>query len=79
VGERRGCALAQFLAWFQHAREEGVDAGRLAALRHAVLAVLAARNVAVPDDARARVEAVADVATLDRWLVAAATATDALR
>ncbi|MFO0609060.1 MAG: hypothetical protein U0324_38190 [Polyangiales bacterium] len=74
----------------QHAREEGikegikegVDAGRLAALRHAVLAVLTARGIAVDDAARARVEAANDAAVLDRWLAAAATAAtagDALR
>jgi hypothetical protein len=40
----------------------------------AILTVLRARNVAVSDEARARVLACADLATLDRWAARAATA-----
>jgi len=39
----------------------------------AVLAVLAARGVAVSNEARARIEACTDVAMLDRWISRAAT------
>lgn len=66
----------------QHAREEGIDAGRLQALRHSVLAVLAARGLSLSDDARARIEATTDATQLDAWHLAAITATsadDALR
>lgn len=70
----------------QHAREEsikqGIDQGRLATLRHSVLAVLSARGLAVGDEARARVEGATDAAVLDAWLLAAVTAAsadDALR
>jgi hypothetical protein len=40
-----------------------------------VLAVLAARNVAVPEDARVRIARCRNLATLDRWLAIAVTAT----
>ena len=39
----------------------------------AVLAVLTARGLLVSDEARARIEACTDVATLDRWIARAAT------
>jgi len=70
----------------QHARAEsikqGIDQGCLATLRHSVLAVLAARGLAVSDEARARVEGATDATALDGWLLAAVTAAsadDALR
>ena len=62
----------------QHAREES----RFDALRHSVLAVLAARGLSLSDDARARIEATSDATQLDAWHLAAITATsadDALR
>ncbi len=40
----------------------------------ALLAVLAARGIAVDDGARARIAACLDAATLDRWITRAATA-----
>lgn len=61
----------------QHAREEGVDAGRLEGLRRAVLEVLAARRLAVGDGARALVDAASDVKQLEAWLRAAVTAASA--
>jgi predicted transposase YdaD len=54
-------------------RTEGEAAGRA----HAILAVLAARRVDVPDDLRRRIGACTDVAQLDAWLVRAATAATA--
>ncbi len=46
----------------------------IAVLRHSVLAVLSARKLTVSDALRARVEATDDLAVLDAWLLAAATA-----
>jgi len=54
-------------------RTEGEIQGRAAAL----LAVLAARSIPLSDGDRARITTCTDSATLDRWLVAAATAQDA--
>jgi hypothetical protein len=53
---------------------EGETRGEVKAKAAAVLAVLAARGVAVSEEVRARVEACKDAATLDRWLGRAATA-----
>jgi hypothetical protein len=50
---------------------EGEVAGKIAA----ILAVLAARGVAVTADARARIEACKDPVTLDRWIARTAHAT----
>ena len=66
-------------------QRQRAEQDRLAALRRsmlAVLAVLGARGLSVSDDLRARVEATDDLAVLDAWLLAAATATradDAIR
>ncbi|MGD0525624.1 MAG: hypothetical protein ABSE49_10790 [Polyangiaceae bacterium] len=48
--------------------------GKAEGKAEAVLAVLAARQIAVPDEIRARITACADVAILDRWLARAITA-----
>ena len=53
---------------------EGETRGEVKAKAAAVLAVLAARGVAVSDEVRARVETCKDASTLDRWLGRAATA-----
>lgn len=42
----------------------------------AVLAILAARGLAVSNEARTRIEACTDVATLDRWITRALTAAE---
>ena len=55
-------------------RAEGVASGEASGRAQAILGVLAARGLAVPDLVRARVSAARDVATLDRWLALAATA-----
>jgi flagellar biosynthesis/type III secretory pathway protein FliH len=52
---------------------EGEARGKAAAL----LTVLAARGLAVDDEARGRIEACTDVARLDRWLARALTAASA--
>ncbi len=51
--------------------------GELKAKVAAILAFLAARGVAVSDEVRARIEACKDAASLDRWIVRAATAASA--
>jgi len=58
-------------------RAEGMAEGETAGLARALLALLAARGVAVSEGARARVHACKDAATLDRWIVRAATASSA--
>ena len=75
-------AAADLIAAVRQQAEQALRLERLAGLRHSVLAVLAARGLAVSDDLRARVEAASDLAVLDAWLLAAATATradDAIR
>ncbi len=61
----------------QQAREYGevkrVE-GKLEGKAEALLAVLAARGIAAAGEARARIEACRDVATLDRWITRAVTA-----
>jgi hypothetical protein len=54
-------------------RAEGEAAGRA----HALIAVLAARGLDVPDDVRARITACTDLARLDAWLARAVTASSA--
>lgn len=55
-------------------REEGREEGRDEGRARAVLAVLAARSIAVPAEIAARILACRDAATLDGWLERAATA-----
>ncbi|NOT63531.1 MAG: Rpn family recombination-promoting nuclease/putative transposase [Acidobacteria bacterium] len=54
---------------------QGETAGLTAAKTAAVLAILAARGVGMSEADRARIAACTDVATLDRWIRRAATAT----
>jgi hypothetical protein len=56
---------------------EGLAEGEVKAKVAAILAVLAARSVPVTHEVRARVEACKDAATLDRWIIRAATAASA--
>lgn len=75
-------AAEDLLAAVRLKAEQALQLERLAGLRHSVLAVLAARGLSVSDDLRARVEATSDLARLDAWLLAAATASradDAIR
>jgi hypothetical protein len=51
--------------------------GRAESKIAAILAVLAARGIAVTGQARARIEACKDLVTLDRWVARAATAASA--
>ncbi len=53
-----------------------VAQGRAEGGAHAVLVVLSARGIAVPDDVRARISGCADLDLLDRWLASAVTARD---
>jgi hypothetical protein len=55
-------------------RVEGRAEGRVEGRAGAVLAVLAARHIHVPDDMRTRIAGCADLAILDRWLSRAANA-----
>jgi hypothetical protein len=54
-------------------RAEGEAAGRA----HALLAVLSARGLDVPEDVRARITACTELARLDAWLARAVTAASA--
>src|SRR5580700_1822208 len=53
----------------------GEARGEVRRAARGIASVLAARGLAVPDAARARVDATTDLALLERWLVAAATCT----
>jgi PD-(D/E)XK nuclease family transposase len=55
----------------------GLAKGEVKAKVGAILAVLAARGVPVGQEVRARIEACKDAATLDRWIIRAATASSA--
>lgn len=68
---------AQAKAEQAQAKAEQAEATAVAGLREAVLAVLDARGIACPDDARARLLACDDLATLQRWLRGAKTASTA--
>ncbi|MEO5725408.1 MAG: hypothetical protein ABI134_30705, partial [Byssovorax sp.] len=56
------------------AQAEAKAAQAIAGLREGVLAVLHARGIACPDDARARLRACDDPSTLQRWLSQATSA-----
>lgn len=49
-------------------RKEGREEGRAEGEAHAVLTVLAARGIEVPETARARIHACTDVQELEEWL-----------
>jgi hypothetical protein len=55
-------------------RVEGKVEGKIEAKAEAVLALLSRRGIPVSDEARARIEACADIATLDLWFARAITA-----
>jgi hypothetical protein len=64
----------------EEGRKRGLAEGRAEGLKaqaDALLRVLTARNLAVSDDVRARIEACTDVATLGRWIERAITAQSA--
>lgn len=56
-------------------RDEGRDEGRVEGEAKSVLRVLAARGIEVPEEARARISACADLRQLDAWLDRASVAT----
>ena len=58
-------------------KAEGLAEGEVKAKVGAILAFLAARSVPVSHEVRARIEACKDAASLDRWIVRAATAASA--
>ena len=70
-------AAEDLLAAVRKKAEQDLRQECLAGLRHSVLAVLAARGLAVSEALRARVEATDDLAVLDAWLLGAATAASA--
>jgi len=55
-------------------KAEGRAEGRAEGVARALLAILGARGIAVSAEARARIDACQDSATLERWIVRAATA-----
>ncbi|MEZ4294075.1 MAG: Rpn family recombination-promoting nuclease/putative transposase [Polyangiaceae bacterium] len=67
-GEAAGLAKGEAIG-LAKGEEIGLAKGKIAAL----LAVLAARNIVVTPDARSRIEACTEGATLDRWIARAAT------
>jgi len=56
---------------------QGKAEGRAEGRAHAVLAVLAARGLDVPEDVRARITACTELERLDAWLARAVTAASA--
>ena len=56
---------------------EGKAEGETAGQARAILALLAARGISVSTEVRAQIEECKDPATLDRWIVRAATASSA--
>lgn len=56
---------------------KGEIKGEVKAKAWAILAILAARDVPVSHEVRARIEACKDTASLDQWIVRAATAASA--
>ena len=60
--------------WVQKGREEGREEGRAASKAEDILAILAARGLAVSPADRRRILACTDIEVLGRWVVRAATA-----
>ena len=60
---------------FAESFSEGFDRGRAAEARWVLHKMLVARSLAVTEDLRARIDREPDVARLESWLEAAATAT----
>ena len=69
---------AEIQAWYEdykrQLRDEGRNQGRAEEAARAVLTVLRARGIPVPDAARERIVVEKDTARLSRWLERAATA-----
>ena len=61
----------------QQGELRGMAKGEAKGRAASVVAVLSARGMRLSDQQRARLEACSDVATLDRWIVRAATAESA--
>ena len=72
LGEVRGEARGEWKG-LKRGRREGLVKGQ----RQALLTLLAARNLAVSPALLARVEACAELARLERWIIRAATAPSA--
>ncbi|MBI4704673.1 MAG: Rpn family recombination-promoting nuclease/putative transposase [Deltaproteobacteria bacterium] len=70
LARQRELALSNWATGVRTARAEGQVEGRAAAL----VAMLEARGLSVSDAQRARITGCTDIATLDRWIVRAATA-----
>jgi hypothetical protein len=60
--------------WEDKGRAEGAREGRAEGVRLALHRVLTARSLAVTEDVRARIDSEPDIARLESWLEAAATA-----
>ncbi|MBQ1080413.1 hypothetical protein [Nocardiopsis sp. B62] len=54
-------------------REEGREEGRAAEAARSVVSVLEARGFSISDEVRERIEACADLATLEKWVPSAVT------
>jgi hypothetical protein len=82
LGEALDRALEAFMATREHKylsdfARKYYDDGEAARARAALLTVITARDIALRDDERARIDACADIVTLDGWLARAARATSA--
>jgi hypothetical protein len=69
--------IQQAREYGQEQRSEGKAEGKAEGKVEAILAVLAARNIPVRSELRARIAACTDVATLDRWIARCVTAQSA--
>ncbi|MEZ4297614.1 MAG: Rpn family recombination-promoting nuclease/putative transposase [Polyangiaceae bacterium] len=74
IQQVRELAEAKLAEGEARGRAEGEARGRSEGKRVGLLAVLAARGIAVTEEARARVEACVDESALDRWMAAATSA-----
>ncbi|HEU4413031.1 MAG TPA: hypothetical protein VFS43_47755 [Polyangiaceae bacterium] len=77
LGEGRTLARSGLREGKEEGLREGEARGEVKGKAAALLTVLAARGLAVDAEARARIEACADPARLDRWLARALTAASA--
>lgn len=72
--DARGALAVAHEEGHQSGLAEGHKSGETVGKAAAILAFLAARGISVSGEARARIEACKEVATLDRWIARAATA-----
>lgn len=77
LAEQREMALISYHLDMNEARKQGIAEGEARGRATAVLTVLAARQIVVSEDQRARIALCVDLALLEQWLERAATVKDA--